>query len=124
MKTAYLFDFDGTLVDSSPLHDWAFREVLLAERPEALPHFTYEQVRGRATGEVFFDLGVTNPVERQRLTSLKQRRYQQAVSDGRLRVLPGAVEVLSALSQAGRDLYLVTSGGRGSIELALSATDC
>ena len=122
MKTTYLFDFDGTLVDSSPLHEWAFREVLTAELPEALASFHYERVRGRATHEVFFEAGVTDPAECQRLTSLKQRRYQQAVRDGRLKVLPGADEVLSALSKAGRRLYLVTSGGRGSVELALDST--
>ena len=122
MKTTYLFDFDGTLVDSSPLHDWAFREVLQAERPDALAHFDYEQVRGRATTEVLRETGVTDPSELQRLTGLKQRRYQAAVREGRLRVLPGAPEVLAALSNAGHDLYLVTSGGRGSVELALDST--
>jgi len=122
MKTALLFDFDGTLVDSSPLHDWAFREVLKTELPAALADFDYEKVRGRATNEVFLEAGVTDPVERQRLTSSKQRRYQQAVREGLLRVLPGAAETLAALSRAGRELYLVTSGGRGSVELALEAT--
>ena len=122
MKTNYLFDFDGTLVDSSPLHDWAFREVLKTELPAALAQFDYEQARGRATSEVFLECGVTDPAERQRLTALKQRCYQQAVGDGRLRVFPGAAEVLAALSRAGRDLYLVTSGGRSSVELALAAT--
>ena len=122
MKKSYLFDFDGTLVDSSPLHDWAFREVLKAERPEALESFDYERVRGRATSEVFLEAGVTDPAERQRLTGLKQRRYQAAVLEGRLRVMPGAPEVLAALSKAGRAVYLVTSGGRGSVEIALDST--
>ena len=122
MKTTYLFDFDGTLVDSSPLHDWAFREVLIAEWPEALARFDYERMRGRATSEVFLEIGVTDLVERQRLTALKQQRYQQAVREGRLPVMPGASEALAALSQAGRFLYLVTSGSRGSVELALQTT--
>ena len=122
MKTTYLFDFDGTLVDSSPLHDWAFREVLHAELPDALPRFDYEKMRGRATSEVFLEAGVTDPLERQRLTALKQQLYRQAVHEGRLQVMPGASEALSALSQAGRHLYLVTSGSRGSVELVLKTT--
>ena len=122
MKTNYLFDFDGTLVDSSPLHDLAFREVLAAERPDALAQFDYETVKGRATTEVFLEVGVTDAAECQRLTGLKQGRYQAAVREGQLAVLPGAPEVLQALSLAGHNLYLVTSGGQSSVELALETT--
>jgi HAD superfamily hydrolase (TIGR01509 family) len=119
---SFLFDFDGTLVDSAPLHDWAFREVLLAECPHALGQFSYERVRGRATKEVFREAGVDHPAELSRLTALKQHYYQQAVREGRLNVFPGATDLLAALSSAGRNLYLVTSGSRASVEVALQAT--
>jgi len=43
----FLFDFDGTLVDSGPLHAWAFREVLATAAPTTPP--TRRRWRGNAT---------------------------------------------------------------------------
>ena len=120
--TTYLFDFDGTLVDSAALHCRAFEQVLEAERPALLQDFEYEAFRGRATGDVFRTLGVTDLASNERFTKLKQMCYQKAVRAGQLRVLPGAREVLAALSTAGNPIYLVTSGSRPSVELALHAT--
>ncbi len=52
-KAGFLFDLDGTLVDSSALHDRAFRETLAWYAPESLPGFDYEAAKGRTTSEVF-----------------------------------------------------------------------
>ena len=54
-------------------------KVLKTELPAALADFDYEKIRGRATNEVFLEAGVTDPIERQRLTSFKQRRYHRGL---------------------------------------------
>ena len=37
----FLFDFDGTLANSSPLHERAFRQTLAEAAPRALRRFDY-----------------------------------------------------------------------------------
>jgi HAD superfamily hydrolase (TIGR01509 family) len=71
---------------------------------------------------VFREAGVGGEDEISRLTALKQQHYQQAVREGRLRAFPGAADLLTALSSAGRNLYLVTSGSKASVDLALKVT--
>jgi HAD superfamily hydrolase (TIGR01509 family) len=114
-----LFDFDGTLVDSSPLHDAAYREVLARHRPELLPHFRYDSVKGRATSDALAALGVRE-AELAFLTAAKQQAYRDMLF--RLELLPGAREVLDALHATGSAMFLVTSGSRASVVPALQAT--
>ena len=57
-KTAFLFDLDGTLLDSSSLHEKIFREVLTDDAPRFLERFDYESLKGKSTTESFRALGI------------------------------------------------------------------
>ena len=107
-KRAFLFDLDGTLVDSSPLHEAAFRAALGKGAGAA---FQYEHWKGMTTREVFLGLGydVDQALE---LTRVKQALYRQGVMAGETRLLPGALELLTSLCACGRTCYIVTSGSR------------
>jgi HAD superfamily hydrolase (TIGR01509 family) len=115
-----LIDFDGTLVDSSPLHDSAYRRVLRQHRPELLRHYRYGDVKGRPTREALTAVGVRGAAELAFLVSAKQRAYRDQLC--RLELLPGAREVLEALRGIGSAMFLVTSGSRISVMAALRAT--
>ena len=115
-----LIDFDGTLVDSSPLHDSAYREVLRQYEPELLRHYRYDSVKGRSTREALTVLGVHDAKDLELLTAAKQRAYRDLLS--RLEPLPGARQVLEALRAIGSTTYLVTSGSRTSVLSALRST--
>lgn len=121
-KAGFLFDLDGTLVDSSPLHDRAFRETLARHAPESLPGFDYEAAKGRTTSEAFRALGIVESGEVARLTGVKQGLFRAMVKGGELEPIPGARELLSVLREAGHVLYLVTSGSRVSVTMTLEAT--
>jgi HAD superfamily hydrolase (TIGR01509 family) len=116
-----LFDFDGTLVDSGPLHNFAFRKVLESYFPQLLADFDYEVVRGKSTREVFLGLGIHKEDDLNVLALAKQHIYRTALIEGRLKLLPGAYPLLVTLVEAGHTLFLVTSGSRASIRMAL---DC
>ena len=116
-----LFDLDGTLIDSSSLHDRAFRAAFAAAAPALAQGFDYHQHKGRPTPEVFGRLGVADAGRRDELTALKQAHYRAAVANGELGLFEGARELLSALKAAGIGLFLVTGSSAASAAAALRA---
>jgi beta-phosphoglucomutase len=117
----FLFDFDGTLANSSPLHERAFRSTLAEAAPRALRRFDYAALKGLSTRASFMRLGVADEALLERCVALKQELYRTAVIRGRLKAFPQARAVLSAVIDHGRRNFLVTSGSAESIRLALAA---
>ncbi len=118
--TNVLFDFDGTLVDSGPLHAAAYRAVLACHEPDLAASFDYSRVAGMTTAEGFLHLGVSADRVAE-LSAEKQAAFRHAVADGQLVPLPGARNLLAALTAASHRLFLVTSGSCTSVTAALSA---
>lgn len=120
-RQTWFLDLDGTLVDSTRCHDAAFRAALGEHRPDLLGSFDYARHAGSSTREVVTDLGVVDPGRVGRLVRSKQQAYRRLVGTGGVAVLPGAHDLLAALNRRRREVYLVTSGSRGSAELVLQA---
>ena len=57
-RSRFLFDLDGTLVDSAPAHAAAFRSVLADDWPRLAAEFRYDRVKGCTTRDVFLRIGV------------------------------------------------------------------
>lgn len=115
----YLFDLDGTLVDSTPSHERAFRDVLSREHPGLLDRFDYRAVAGLTTPAAFRSLGLSD-AEALRSALLKQKHYRTAVDTGRVPEMPGARVLLAQLKARGNSIGVVTSASRVS---ALKALD-
>lgn len=115
VRTCWLFDLDGTLVDSGPAHDRAYRVALAELWPAGLTGFRYAEHLGRPTAEVVAGLGAPAPV-----VARKQALYRRYVDEGQVTATPGAVELLAAL--AGRGRYVVTGASRASADRVLAAT--
>jgi beta-phosphoglucomutase len=118
---AFLFDFDGTLVDSGPLHAWAFREVLASAAPATLTHFEYETIKGMTTRDSFARLGIGDACTLDWCVAAKQRLYREAVRCGRLRAYSGARQILETVRANRAKNYLVTSGSADSVRHALDS---
>ena len=119
----FLFDFDGTLVDSAPLHEWAFKEALAIAAPWGLADFNYSKLRGLSTRDAFLHLGINNLDVLELCTLKKQKVYRSAVRAGRLVLFHHARALLRAVLAFGGDNYLVTSGSPQSVNLALDQLD-
>ena len=117
----YLFDLDGTLVDSSPVHDRVYREVLGREHPERLAVFDYRAISGLTTLDAFRTLGLDDDQVRH-CTALKQERYRQAVEAGAVQAIAGAGIVLKMLKARGASIAVVTSASRASAVRTLETT--
>jgi HAD superfamily hydrolase (TIGR01509 family) len=115
-KRHFLFDLDGTLVDSSPAHARAFVEALQENHPALARDFRYPPFAGRPTRDVFLALGVGPGAHLTGLVQRKQQLYRAAMERGEIEVCPGVAACLAKLSQAGRRLFVVTGASRVSAE--------
>ena len=117
-KRLLIFDFDGTLVDSSPLHARAFAEVFAPHGVEV----DYPRIAGMTTEAAVDRLAADSglalaPNERQRLVGAKRERGRELIEQ-ELEAIDGGPDFVR--SAAGRfQLALCTSGSRRSVEAAL-----
>jgi HAD superfamily hydrolase (TIGR01509 family) len=115
----FLFDLDGTLVDSSPLHEAAYRAVLTSHHAHLLAGFDYRAIAGLPTQAALAQLGVAEQ-DIPLLTQAKQAHYRGALQS--LKPLPGAVELVAMLRARGAEIAIVSSASRASAQAALAAT--
>jgi HAD superfamily hydrolase (TIGR01549 family) len=122
-RTAFLFDLDGTLVDSVYQHVLAWREAL-SEVGIDIAVWTIHRRIGMSGGlmanAILRETG--HPVTREkakRLHDLHQEAYRK-LSD-KVQPLPGAIELLSYLTEAGVPWAIATSARRDSAEPTLAA---
>jgi HAD superfamily hydrolase (TIGR01509 family) len=118
---AFLFDFDGTLVNSTPLHDWAFRVVLATAARDQLERFDYESIKGLTTRHSFLQLGIADQSTLDWCVAAKQRLYREAVTAGHLRSFPGARRVLELIDALGAASFVVSSGSAEAVHRGLDA---
>jgi len=118
-KELLIFDFDGTVADTSTLHAQAFGETLAPLGIE----IDYQRIAGRRTEDAllacFTDAGrvAPNAATLVALTATKQHRVRTLIAE-RLEPLPGVDHFLGWARSRYR-MALVTSGSRGTVELAL-----
>ncbi len=119
-KRLLIFDFDGTVADTSPLHAAAFADVLAPLGVVA----DYERVAGMRTREAVLVLaraaGVTlADAQVAELVAAKQAHVRRRVSTD-LRPMPGVDRFLRA-ARGRLPMALATSGSRATVERALEA---
>ncbi len=111
-KIAFLFDLDGTLVDSVYQHVLAWREAL----EEAGIRLAVWRIHRRMgmSGGIFLNALLRETGRRVGAAEAAQLQQRHAAAYGRLtsqvRVLPGAKELLSYLSRVGVPWAIATSG--------------
>jgi beta-phosphoglucomutase len=118
---ALLFDLDGTLVHTDPLHFVAWR-AMLAAHGIAIDEAGYARdVSGRHNPEIVADLlPHLSEAEGRRFASEKEARFRQ-VAEAALRPLPGVREVLARARAAGLATAVVTNAPRENAEFMLRA---
>lgn len=129
MLKAVVFDFDGVLVDSEPLHYRAFRRI--AQRLGV--DFTYGQYLERYVGfddrdgfrAILAEAGLTDRAtdrtEVARLCAAKALAFEDAVEDG-IQAFPGAIELVRELHPR-LPLAIASGATRRDIEIVLSKLD-
>jgi beta-phosphoglucomutase len=99
---AILFDFDGVIVNSEPLHFWAFHEVLRDEHIELTEQEYYRELIGfddkGAFKHIFAKHGkALDPKTFLRVMTLKSEKMMDLIQARKYQALPGVEEFVRAL---------------------------
>ena len=123
IEPVFLFDLDGTLVDSVYQHVLAWKEALDAEGIELSVWRIHRKIGmsgGLFTNQLLRETGLDINVERvERLRQRHLAAYRRYAGD--VRPLPGARELLSFLSDARIPWAIATSGRMETAGLNLAA---
>jgi HAD superfamily hydrolase (TIGR01509 family) len=94
------FDLDGVLIHSTPIHAWAFQEVL---RPLGIHDFVYEQWAGMATSEVMDRVLAEHGIEMDEAGRAGLTARKSALARDRMKQKPpipeGCTDLLRKLSE-------------------------
>jgi HAD superfamily hydrolase (TIGR01509 family) len=122
---AFLFDLDGTLVDSVYQHVLAWKDALDAEGIELSVWRIHRKIGmsgGLFANQLLREIGLEMSAERaERLRQHHAAAYRQHAA--RIRPLPGARELLTWLSDAGIPWAIATSGRMETAAVNLAALD-
>ena len=120
-QTAFLFDLDGTLVDSVYQHVLAWREALTEEGIELSTWRIHRRIGmsgGLLTNLLLRETGLAiEPARIDRMQRLHSEAYKRRIDE--VRPLPGAAELLSFLTLARIPWAVATSGKLETASLAL-----
>ena len=118
-----IFDFDGTIADSLPIHENAFAEVLGSYSLI----FNYHNYSGMSTANAFKLIFEENNIkideaDLSKLVTIKQQmanlHYQTSIE-----FIPGAGEIIRQLAEQGKFLFVASSGSRFNVETGLKKLD-
>jgi len=118
---AFLFDLDGTLVDSVYQHVLAWREALEASGIELAVWRIHRRIG--MSGGLFVNAllrGIGRQVSREQVERMQALHMEAFLRQaGQVRPLPGARDLLTQLTQQGVPWAIATSGRRGAAQPAL-----
>ena len=123
ISTSFLFDLDGTLVDSVYQHVLAWKEALDEEGIELSVWRIHRKIGmsgGLFTNQLLRETGGDMSAERvERLRRAHARAYKQL--HAQVRPLPGAKALLAALTESGTPWAIATSGRMETAAINLAA---
>ncbi len=116
---AFLFDLDGTLIDSMPHHHEAWRLWHAAHAMAFDEEGFFEITAGRTNQEILADmLPGRVQAEYESLAEEKERMYR-AQAAGRLQEISGALAWVAAARERGIGVAICTAASPANIEVAL-----
>jgi beta-phosphoglucomutase family hydrolase len=115
-----IFDWDGVIIDSGKLHARSWR-LLAAELGKSIAPDSFIRGFGMKSARIIEEIHgwAHEPSEITRLTNRKEALYRELVARGEIAPLPGVVEWLHRLHEAGVPCAVASSTQRLNIDAVL-----
>jgi len=112
---ALVFDLDGTLADTDPLHRQAFADYLAPFGIEVTETFYQTKVSGRSNSDIFRDLFPSRtPAELGRMADEKEARFRALATE--LRPAEGLLDLIRWAKSRDFRLAVVTNAPRANLQ--------
>ncbi|MDR1937950.1 MAG: HAD-IA family hydrolase [Tannerellaceae bacterium] len=117
MIKAVLFDMDGVLYDSMPLHVMAWSEISGRYRLNSTPEdfYLFEGRTGGSTLDELFRRTFGRDATEEEKKAIYQEKVELFNQVNTGRVMPGAAEVLAQVKEHGLEALIVTGSGQHSL---------
>lgn len=120
MLTTILFDLDGTLANTDPIHYQVWAELLESFSITLTPQFYNGHISGRRNRDLMVDLFPDWPVDRvDQFSDHKEALFRTRAAE-KLRPLPGLLAFLDWLETQGLRYGVVTNAPRANAEFMLA----
>jgi beta-phosphoglucomutase family hydrolase len=115
-----IFDWDGVIIDSARLHEQSWR-ALAKELGTTIAPDSFKRGFGMKSAQIIAQIHrwATTPEEVARLADRKEALYREIVAHSGIAPLPGVVEWLHRLKEAGTSCAIASSTPRLNIEAVL-----
>ena len=122
MIKAVLFDFDGVVVQSEPLHMRTFLEILGKYKIEIPIERWYREFAATESRSIFERLSKEYDIKEDigQLVEARRALYEGYVREGALKEVPGVEGFLRSLRSTDMKTAIVSGSHRTNVELALS----
>jgi phosphoglycolate phosphatase len=119
-RGALLFDIDGTLTGTDPLHIRALNAMLAGFDMSITPDDYFNRVMGRTNAENMRDFFPTTALsDHQRLVAQKEATFRELAATDR-KPTPGLIELMDRAESEGVAMAAVTSAPAPNAELMLT----
>ena len=119
MPDALLFDLDGTLLDSDPLHLGVFQSILGPRGYDVDQKFYMARIHGRLNVEVFAEL--TPDEDAHAMDIAKEAAFRELLTPGAVAPTPGLIALLDRAQAMGLPMAVVTNACRLNADAMLAA---
>jgi HAD superfamily hydrolase (TIGR01509 family) len=117
---ALLFDIDGTLADTDPLHLAAFNRVL-GPHGHVFDHARFgKELQGFSNASIGERFLAHEPTERRAIILGEKERVFRELVSGQIKSVPGLMALLDRADHAGVPMVAVTNAPRPNAELLLA----
>ena len=108
--TNYLFDFDGTLINSNKIHEKAFL-CTLQKNKICTKNFEYEKIKGMKTIDAFKFLNLKKNIYK--MTKEKKFFYKSNIC--RVKLFKGALKLILLLRKNKKKIFIVSGASKKNI---------